>query len=169
MKHMLGALLALAFFAAPAAAQTIIPLNTLTLNSGANFSGGVINFTAFGGTATTTTLASLLTVGTNYTIEVTGTDGTGNRHFDVTYPAQGVVALDFGGGATLQFLIQGAEAGGQAVFTYSGNGDFQAATITRIAIVGLAVPAPLAGAGVPGLLAIAAAWYYWRRRWPRAA
>src|SRR3954465_11764764 len=100
------AVIALGFAAAPAAAQTIIPLETLTLGSGATRINGVINFTEFGGTATTTTLSSFLTIGQNYTIDITGSDGTGNRKFLATYPGQGSQTLNFGDdGLTLSFLV----------------------------------------------------------------
>ena len=54
------AVIALGFAAAPAAAQTIIPLGSLDLAGATRDNNGVINFDNYGGTATTTTLPSFL-------------------------------------------------------------------------------------------------------------
>ena len=158
-----AAVIALGFAAAPAAANTLIPLGTLDLSEDAMFTDGVINFTAYGATATTTNLQDLLTLGQNYTIEITGSDGPGdNRVFSATYSAQGAEILNFGDGETLSFLVMAAAASGELTLTYNGNGVFKPASISSIRV--LATPGPIAGAGLPALLGLAGGWFAWRRR-----
>src|SRR4051794_14758857 len=166
------AVIALGFAAAPAVAQTIIPLDADTLAlSHATLENGVINFNDYGGTATIKTLPLFLTQGQNYILEITGSDGPGaSRAFSATYAAQRAEILNFDSSQTLSFLVMNAAAGGQLTLTYDGNNDnnFKPASISSIRV--LSTPGPIAGAGLPALLGLAGGiWFVRRRRKPLSA